>query len=160
MAFKLAIIGSSTALISFATYKYMLKPSPSIYNEKPFFEEALTLTRGYKPIKDKLVEPIKPLKIDVSNEFNTLTLLGAQVQIPVRGAQRSGTVYCYATRESLDDEWHVDKLEFKPNSEPNRYLFYNRALRRVPTPTEQEYINYKKEVEEKKAKESTTPVSA
>ncbi|CAF4639005.1 unnamed protein product, partial [Rotaria magnacalcarata] len=53
--------------------------------------------------KDKLVEPIKPLKIDVSNEFNTLTLLGAQVQIPVRGAQRSGTVYCYATRESLDD---------------------------------------------------------
>jgi hypothetical protein len=39
----------------------------------------LILTRGYKPITEKLVEPILPLKIDTSNQFNVLTLLGAQV---------------------------------------------------------------------------------
>jgi hypothetical protein len=39
----------------------------------------LILTRGYKPITEKLVEPIQPLKIDTSNQFNVLTLLGAQV---------------------------------------------------------------------------------
>jgi hypothetical protein len=50
-----------------------------IFIEKPFYEEALILTRGYKPITEKLVEPIQPLKIDTSNEFNVLTLLGAQV---------------------------------------------------------------------------------
>jgi hypothetical protein len=50
-----------------------------IYTSKPFYDEALTLTRGYKPITEKLIEPIQPLKIDTSNEFNTLTLLGAQV---------------------------------------------------------------------------------
>ena len=76
----------------------------AIYTEKPFFEEALLLTRGYKPIAEKLVEPVQPLKLDTSNPFNVLTLLGAQVQIPVRGAERAGTIYCYATRDSLDDE--------------------------------------------------------
>jgi hypothetical protein len=52
---------------------------PGIYTDKPFYEEALILTRGYKPITEKLVEPILPLKIDTSNQFNVLTLLGAQV---------------------------------------------------------------------------------
>ncbi|CAF3477816.1 unnamed protein product [Rotaria sp. Silwood1] len=156
MAFKFAVMGSSMVFVGYVTYKYMIRPSPSIYTEKPFFEEALLLTRGYKPITEKLVEPIQSLKIDTSNEFNKLTLLGAQVQIPVRGAQRSGTVYCYATRDSLDDEWHVDKLEFKPNNQPNRYPFYDRSLRRVPTPSEQALIDYKKELEEKKAKQSMT----
>lgn len=51
----------------------------AIFTEKSFFEEALTLARGYKPIKDKLGEPIKPLTIDTSNAFNELTLLSAQV---------------------------------------------------------------------------------
>jgi hypothetical protein len=53
--------------------------SLGIFIEKPFYEEALILTRGYKPITEKLVEPIKPLNIDTSNSFNVLTLLGAQV---------------------------------------------------------------------------------
>ncbi|CAF2513391.1 unnamed protein product [Rotaria sp. Silwood2] len=156
MAFKFAVVGSSMAIVGYATYKFMIKPNPSIFSEKPFFEEALILTRGYKPITEKLVEPIQPLKVNTSNEFNNLTLLGAQVQIPIRGAQRSGTVYCYATRDSLDDEWHVDKLEFKANNQPNRYLFYDRSLRRVPTPSEQALIDYKKELAEKKSKESMT----
>ncbi|CAF1113148.1 unnamed protein product [Rotaria sordida] len=156
MAFKFVVIGSSMVLVGYTTYKFMIKPNPKIYTEKPFFDEALLLTRGYKPITEKLVEPIQPLKIDTSNEFNNLTLLGAQIQIPIRGAQRSGIVYCYATRDSLDDEWHVDKLEFKSNNQPNRYLFYDRSLRRVPTPFEQEFLDYKKELEEKKAKESMT----
>lgn len=57
--------------------------SIGIYTEKPFYEEALILTRGYKPISEKLVEPINPLKIDTSNDFNSLTLLGAQVSDPI-----------------------------------------------------------------------------
>jgi hypothetical protein len=49
--------------------------------EKPFYEEALELTRGYKPITDKLVEPIQPLQVDPTSKFNTLSLLGAQVSL-------------------------------------------------------------------------------
>lgn len=56
----------------------------------------------------------------------------------------------------LHFRWRVDKLEFKGSNQPNRYLFYDRSLRRVPTPSEQELIDYKKELAEKKAKESTT----
>jgi hypothetical protein len=52
--------------------------------------------------------------------------------------------------------WHVDKLEFKANNQPNRYPFYDRSLRRVPTPLEQELIDYKKELEAKKARDSMT----
>ena len=83
--------------VGYTTYKYMARPDPSaihsrtisfsmhqsfsgIFTEKSFFEEALYLTRGYKPIIDKLVEPIKPLKIDTSDNFNVVTLLGAQVK--------------------------------------------------------------------------------
>lgn len=123
MALKLALIGSTMAVVGYTTYKYMAKPNPSktkrsilhvvfssssssgIFTEKSFFQEALILAQGYKPIQEKLVEPIQPLKIDTSNSFNTLTLLSAQVEIPIRGALRSGSVYCYATRESLDDEF-------------------------------------------------------
>lgn len=43
--------------------------------------------------------------------------------------------------------WHVDKLEFKANNQPNRFLFYDRSLRRVPTPLEQQLLDYKKELE-------------
>lgn len=53
--------------------------SSGIFTEKSFYDEALTLTRGYKPITEKLIEPIQPLKIDTSNKSNVLTLLGAQV---------------------------------------------------------------------------------
>ncbi|CAF0820097.1 unnamed protein product [Adineta ricciae] len=140
------------ALVGYTTYKFMVKPNPSIFTEKSFYDEALVLARGYKPITDKLVAPIQPLKIDTSNEFNKLTLLSAQFQLPIRGAQRSGTLFCYATRNSLDDEWHVDKLEFKANNQPNRFPFYDRTLRRVPTPTEQALIDYKKELQEKQAR--------
>jgi hypothetical protein len=56
--------------------------------------------------------------------------------------------------------WHVDKLEFKANNQPSRYPFYDRSLRRVPTPSEQVFIDYKNEVEAKKAKEpSLKPVT-
>ena len=47
--------------------------------------------------------------------------------------------------------WHVDKLEFKANNQPNRFLFYDRKYRRVPTPNEQALIDYKKELEDKTA---------
>ena len=53
--------------------------SSDIFLEKPFYEEALTLTSGYKPIMDKLVGPIEPLQIDPTSRFNSLSLLGAQV---------------------------------------------------------------------------------
>jgi hypothetical protein len=47
--------------------------------EKSFYQEALTLTSGYKPIVDRLVEPIEPLLIDPTSRFNALSSLGAQV---------------------------------------------------------------------------------
>ena len=46
---------------------------------KPFYEEALELTRGYKAITEKLIEPIEPLQIDPTSKFNILSPLGAQV---------------------------------------------------------------------------------
>ncbi|CAF2047528.1 unnamed protein product [Rotaria magnacalcarata] len=58
------------------------------------------------------------------------------VEIPVRGAERAGIIYCYATRDSADDEWHVDKLEFKATNQPYSYIFYDRALRRRLSPPE------------------------
>ncbi|CAF1062202.1 unnamed protein product, partial [Didymodactylos carnosus] len=117
-----------------------------VFTEKPFYNEAVHLMKGYKPIVEQLVEPLQPLKIDTSNKFNTLSLLGAQLQIPVRGAQRSGILFCYATRDSLDEDWHVDRLEFKSNSQPNRYLFYDRSLRRVPLPSDIELAEYTKKL--------------
>jgi hypothetical protein len=52
-----------------------------LFLEKPFYEEALTLTSGYKPITEKLVEPIQPLQIDPTSKFNNLSVLGAQVSL-------------------------------------------------------------------------------
>lgn len=50
-----------------------------LFLEKPFYEEALDLTRGYKPIIEKLVEPLQPLQIDPTSKFNAISPLGAQV---------------------------------------------------------------------------------
>lgn len=52
--------------------------------EKSFYQEALTLTSGYKPIADKLVEPIEPLLIDPTSRFNALSSVGAQVSQPLQ----------------------------------------------------------------------------
>lgn len=50
-----------------------------LFLEKSFYKEALELTCGYKPIAEKLVEPIEPLQIDPTSSFNILSQLGAQV---------------------------------------------------------------------------------
>lgn len=50
-----------------------------LFLEQSFFEEALDLTRGYKPITEKLVEPIQSLQIDTTNRFNHLSAYVAQV---------------------------------------------------------------------------------
>lgn len=52
-----------------------------LFLEKPFYQEALELTRGYKPIAEKLVEPIEPLQIDTTSKFNVLAVLGARVSL-------------------------------------------------------------------------------
>jgi hypothetical protein len=64
--------------------------------------------------------------------------------------------FIYRLEISLSFRWHVDKLEFKANNQPNRYPFYDRSFRRVPTPHEQELIDYKKELEARKARDSLT----
>jgi len=50
-----------------------------LFLETSFYDEALNLTRGYKPITEKLVEPIEPLQIDPTSKFNALSALNAQV---------------------------------------------------------------------------------
>lgn len=32
--------------------------------------------------------------------------------------------------------WHVDQLEFKGRNQTERFLFYDRSLRRLPSPSE------------------------
>ena len=51
----------------------------SMFLEQTFFEEALELTRGYRPISEKLVEPIQPLQLDPMSKFNVIALNSAQV---------------------------------------------------------------------------------
>lgn len=51
----------------------------SMFLEQSFFDEALELTRGYRPISEKLVEPIQPLQLDPMSKFNVLALNSAQV---------------------------------------------------------------------------------
>ncbi len=55
--------------------------SLDLFLENPFYQEALILTSGYKPITEKLVEPIQPLQIDPTSKFNAFSLLGAQVSL-------------------------------------------------------------------------------
>jgi hypothetical protein len=50
-----------------------------LFLESSFYNEALELSRGYKPLTEKLVEPIQPLQIDPTSRFNILSELGAQV---------------------------------------------------------------------------------
>lgn len=58
---------------------FKIKYFSDLFLEQSFYNEALDLTRGYKPITDKLVEPIEPLQIDPTSKFNTFSSLGAQV---------------------------------------------------------------------------------
>jgi hypothetical protein len=53
----------------------------AVFLEKPFYEEALDLTRNYKPITEKLVEPIQPLQLDPTSKFNILSSVVAQVSV-------------------------------------------------------------------------------
>ncbi|CAF1286617.1 unnamed protein product [Adineta steineri] len=79
---------------------------------------------GDDDIDEELIKALPPSK------KRPLEIEYESVEIPVRGAERAGIIYCYATRNSPDDEWHVDKLEFKASNQPERYLFYDRELRR------------------------------
>lgn len=51
-----------------------------LFIEQNFFEDALELTRAYKPIAEKLVLPIEPLQIDTMSRFNFFSPTAAQVR--------------------------------------------------------------------------------
>ena len=55
--------------------------SLDLFLETPFYQEALDLTSGYKPITEKLVEPLQPLQIDPTSSFNAISPVGAQVSL-------------------------------------------------------------------------------
>ena len=40
------------------------------FSEQPYFKEALELVKGYKPITEKLGEPIYANRLDLSDPFN------------------------------------------------------------------------------------------
>ena len=65
--------------LSFDSFVFSIIRCLGLFLEQSFFEEALDLTRGYKPITEKLVEPIQSLQIDTTNRFNHLSAYVAQV---------------------------------------------------------------------------------
>ncbi|CAF1149060.1 unnamed protein product [Rotaria magnacalcarata] len=75
VASLVGIVGSSA--VYYAQIRARQK-ARNLFLEQTFYTEALELTRGYKPIAEKLIEPIEPLQIDTTSKFNTLAHLGAQ----------------------------------------------------------------------------------
>jgi hypothetical protein len=64
-----------------SNFRLFYSTSLDLFLETPFYEEALELTRGYKHISEKLVEPIQPLQIDPTSKFNAISQLEAQVSL-------------------------------------------------------------------------------
>merc|ERR550539_667373 len=65
---------------------------------QPYYEEAISLTKGYKPLTDKLGEPLYFKKVDVSDKFNFADQQEAHFKIPVQGQKLSADVKIHASR--------------------------------------------------------------
>lgn len=59
--------------------RFCIDRSLDMFIEQSFYQEALELTRHYKPILEKLGEPIEPLQVDPTSRFNYLASQAAQV---------------------------------------------------------------------------------
>ena len=78
VASLLGLAGSSA--VYYANIRARQK-ARNMFLEQSFFDEALELTRGYKPITEKLVAPVQPLQLDPMSKFNVLALNSAQVSL-------------------------------------------------------------------------------
>ncbi|CAF0780462.1 unnamed protein product [Rotaria sp. Silwood1] len=80
LVFVASLIGLAGSSAVYYAHIRARQKARILFLEQSFYKQALELTSGYKPIIEKLVEPIQPLQIDTTSKFNILGSLGAQTQ--------------------------------------------------------------------------------
>ncbi|KAK7077067.1 hypothetical protein SK128_027355 [Halocaridina rubra] len=91
--------------------------------QNEYYKESLNILRSHRGIAHLLGEPIKDGNLnlgDNANNFSTATK--AQFQVPVKGPQKAGTLYLWASRPDTSVKWNVDRLELGFKEEPNRRI--------------------------------------
>lgn len=89
--------------------------------QSEYYRESLRLLRSHRGVAYLMGEPIKDGGVDLGdNDNNFCTGNQAQFQVPVKGTKLSGTLYLWASRSSLDQNWSVDRLELGLEKDPGR----------------------------------------
>ncbi|CAF1081464.1 unnamed protein product [Rotaria sordida] len=89
LVFVASVIGLAGSSAVYYAHIRARQKARSLFLEQSFYKEALELTSGYKPITEKLIEPIQPLQIDTTSKFNILGPLGAQIRLNKKFEEQS-----------------------------------------------------------------------
>ncbi|CAF0793252.1 unnamed protein product [Brachionus calyciflorus] len=95
------------------------------FSNETYFKEAVELIKGYTPAMEKLGQPVRIKKIDISDDFNYQDLEKAKVKIPLQGQRCAAEVFAYATKDN--NNWKLDYMELKYTNMP-KFVFYDSKL--------------------------------
>lgn len=88
-----------------------------------YYKESLSILRGHRGIAHLLGEPIKDGTLNLGDNANNFcTGTEAQFQVPVRGSNKSGVLYLWASRPEIGQKWNIDRLELGFKEEPLRRI--------------------------------------
>ncbi|GAB1600196.1 uncharacterized protein LOC115209809 [Argonauta hians] len=123
---NIAIVGG---FISLGGAGYFTVKIQNKFKQTDCYIESVSLLRNYTPIEKYLGQPISVKSIDLGDtENNVVSALDAKLAIPVLGPKDKGTLYCWASRQTADERWHIDKLDIEVTKTNQRWTFYRRPI--------------------------------
>ncbi|XP_071942805.1 cytochrome c oxidase assembly factor 1 homolog [Antedon mediterranea] len=107
---KIAIYGAVGSVLSSG---YFYKSIQDKIAGSPFYVQTMSVVRNHTGAMEVLGEPLRSKFVSLSSKANTMNGYNAQLQIPVKGSKRSGTVHSWSSRKDTSEEWFIEKVDLE-----------------------------------------------
>ena len=93
--------------------------------ESDYYRTSMALLRAFAPAAEKLGTPIIERPLDVFfNSGHSITPFTARLTVPVRGADKSGLLYSWSSRDETYEGWRIERLDLEVEQEAERIPVY------------------------------------
>ncbi|XP_033097649.1 uncharacterized protein LOC117101724 [Anneissia japonica] len=118
---KIAIYGAVASLLGSG---YCYKSIQDNIAGAPYYRKTMSILRNHSGAVEVLGEPIRSKFLSLSSYNNKMDGYNAQLQIPIKGSKRSGTICSWSSRKDTSEEWYVEKVDLELRGSNRQVTIY------------------------------------
>ncbi|XP_041454052.1 uncharacterized protein LOC121407253 [Lytechinus variegatus] len=118
---QIAAIGG---IISLGGAGYFYKGIQDNVAKGSYYSKSVEILCNHKGATDVLGLPIKTKFVNLGNQFNAVSALQANLAIPLRGSIRPGVMYTWSSRQTMMDDWTVQRIDLEITSPQRKVTIY------------------------------------